>query len=287
MRKLIPQIFRYVNIFIKWFLMVDDTVMVLKMVVPLLLAWLWSLWLVGSTPYRAPNHSYLGLAKGCCEVVYLNKSNLFRPWKYENIHFLGPDKCNNISMVSMYRFKFNKTRAFRCGNGFNVMSFFINLLSSVGNKRTTEEEELLGLLTRMKRVYLTTFSENKTNTSQFSGFVLASPRAAEPDLLTTLPITETEKGNTPAKESSRSNVRGDLGQLRLTVQGRSGIHNTSLPIPNLTVTQGNRRGRQAEARPKYGLDEKMTPSPTRPPDMMSIGHSHLTTSLAIDESSHE
>lgn len=130
------------------------------------LIWL-TLGIIEPKSYEAPLQSYLGLAQGCCDVVYLNNS-VFRPWKYENIHFMGPDKCRNTSMVSMYRFKVNKSRSFRCGNGFNVMSFFIALLDFIGTKRTSREEELFSLLIKMKKVYLTTFSSNTTDTSQFS-----------------------------------------------------------------------------------------------------------------------
>nr|BEG23118.1 glycoprotein L [Macronycteris gammaherpesvirus 1] len=103
----------------------------------------------------------------CCEITPRDTSTLPFVFEISKIIFNSPGTCKGVNVAQFhYKEKDSNVIKIVCANGFNLMSFFLNVLQSTNFKTTTHKAVIQGI-SQYRLQYAANFSVINTNTSQF------------------------------------------------------------------------------------------------------------------------
>nr|BEG23039.1 glycoprotein L [Macronycteris gammaherpesvirus 1] len=112
----------------------------------------------------------------CCDIIPHDTSTLPFVFKVTKIIFNHPNTCAGVNVAQFhYKEKGDNITKVVCANGFNLMSFVLNVLQST-NPITTTQQAVIQRVSEYRRQYAANFSVINTNTSQFKLSDSTSPK---------------------------------------------------------------------------------------------------------------
>ncbi|AMA67402.1 envelope glycoprotein L [Vespertilionid gammaherpesvirus 1] len=104
----------------------------------------------------------------CCHISFIDPSELYSVFRVQKIVINSPTICSGVNVGQIMVKTKNGSVKTVCVNGFNVVSFLLNVLQRVERKSPTSHADLIQILETYRQKFIEDFSVRTANSSQFA-----------------------------------------------------------------------------------------------------------------------